>query len=115
MSERVPMSPNPAELVRSNDVELSATSVPGKVGKRFSMVVDELVLMKAPRAAVVHALERLGEQVACPMQREVEQRVGEILADRAWLRPIVEDEIRKTVRAHILSIFAPPEEAPDEQ
>lgn len=94
--QRVPMRPARSGWIRDADVSISTE--PQAIGRRFNMDVNEVVLAQMGKHALEAAVEQLGQHVAYEHQHEIHTLVATALLDKAWALPIIEDEMRRCVR-----------------
>lgn len=100
----VPM-PTRANWIGEDDVAASATKLPN-YGRRFSMDVAEEVLGRMGREMLPHIAQRLAERVVHEHSAAIQKTVLDYLGDRAWAAPIIEDELRKTVRRFAFDLLS---------
>jgi hypothetical protein len=86
------------------DDDVQIMSMP-PMGTRFFMDVNDEVLAKFGARALEHAIQRLGESIAYQHQPEIQTAVNAALYDHAWVRPIIEQEIRESVRDYIYGML----------
>jgi hypothetical protein len=79
---------------------------PPLIGRRFSMIVSEEMLAQIGARGLEHAAERLGQEVAYRHQGDIQKAVDRYLFDGSWLRPIIEDELRRMAREFVLSLWS---------
>lgn len=91
-------------IAEGDDMRLSLTPPP--MGRRFSMDINETVLLQLGARALEAAVEQLGRHVAYEHQHEIHAVVAEVLLDRAWALPIIEEELREAARAMVLSLWS---------
>lgn len=102
--QRVAM-PNRSGWIADEDVNVSSVKTP-RIGRRYSMDVDESVLAQIGARALEHAIQRLGEHVAYEHQHEIHSAVSTLVHDIAWAKPIIEQEMRRAVREMVLSLWS---------
>lgn len=99
---RVPMRRR-AQWVGADDVNMTTT--PPLCGRRFTMDVSDVALSQMGARVIEHAIERLGQEVPYRYVVEIQQTVVRLLDDREWARPIIEEELRRGVRAYVKDLF----------
>lgn len=105
MSERVPMPAKRGGWVHDEDMAVSLKpNFP--VGQRFSMDINEAVLRQLGARALEHAAERLGQHVAHEHIGDIQQAVDRYLFDGSWVKPIIEEEIRRAAREFVLALWS---------
>ena len=107
---RVPMKPKPASMIAEDDVAASVTTLSGRVGRRFSLDIDEEVLAKMGAMATEHIAGELGKQVAYRHQHLIEAAVSSYLTDRAWAEPIIRAAIRESVNRIVFDMLSSAEQ-----
>jgi hypothetical protein len=105
MQERVPMRPKSGGWINAEDIDLQIRSEP-RVGVRsVSMVIDEAVLAQIGAKAFEAAVEQYGKHVAYEHMDRIQGLVVNLLLDKTWLMPIVENELRRATRDMVLSLW----------
>jgi hypothetical protein len=93
-----------AGILSADDVQAAAMRLPS-VGVRFSMDVAEDALARMGREAIPHIALDIAKRVVYDNQDLIRSVITDYLRNREWCEPIIEDEIRKTVRAHVRGMF----------
>lgn len=95
---RVPLPSRPSMLAE-DDVAASITKMP-KFARRFSLDVAEDALAQMGREMLPHIALRIAERAVHhpEQQAKIVNAVATYLDDPSWVAPIIEDELRKTIR-----------------
>lgn len=102
---RVPMPPNVGAFIADADLALTAEGSSVRMGRRISMDIADEVWVKAGRAAIAHAVERLANDVVHRHGPEIHAAVHSFILDRSWAEPIIREAIRESVHAVILDML----------
>jgi len=97
--------PRKTGWIGEDDVHVSSTQTP-MVGRRFSMDINEDLLAQVGARALEHAIEKLGQHVAYEHLGDIQRAVDACLMDKAWIQPILEDELRRCTRDFVLSLWS---------
>lgn len=102
---RVPMK-GKSTWLKEDDVNISSTTLTHRVARRFSMDVDEQVLAQIGARALESAVDALGRHVAYEHEGDIRQAVDKFLFDGTWVKPILEQEIRRAAREFVLALWS---------
>lgn len=92
-------------FVSSEDVEVRFD--PPKVGRAAAtMIVSEEVLSQIGARAVEAAVDEMGKVAVYAHQGEIETAVRHVLHDHDWIKPIIENELRRATRDFVLSLWS---------
>lgn len=91
------MPSKPPEMFGEFDVAAAMTPTT-RYARRFTMDVSEDALANMGRQAMPHIALQIAERAVHEHAPLIQNTVSDYLADRAWAAPIIEDELRKTVR-----------------
>jgi len=86
--------------------DVSVSMEPPLIGRRFSMDISEEVLAQIGARALEYAVEKLGQYVAHEHLPDIQHAVHSLLMDHSWIQPIIEDELRRSVREFVLSLWS---------
>jgi hypothetical protein len=86
--------------------DAASVAIAPPIGRRFSMIIDEAALAQMGSRVVEAAIDQLGRTVPHVYASEIQTAVDRLLFDRAWLEPILENEIRRCAREFILSLWS---------
>jgi hypothetical protein len=96
-------------LVALEDVDIRYE--PLQIGQVVAkMILSEQVILdhrKIAARALEVAVDEMGKAAAYAHQGEIQRAVDDVLRDTAWIRPIIEQEIRRTVSAVVAEMLRP--------
>lgn len=104
------LMPKDRAMILDDELAIGVKNIPA-IGTRFSMDVSDDALRRLGREAVAHSVVTLAEVTVHRHGREIQNAVHEFILNKEWALPIIEDEIRKTVRQMIVDMFTRPSEA----
>jgi len=101
--QRVPMPPSKVQW--GEDLDASVSLRP-RMGRRLSMDVSEEALAQIGARGLEHATKRLSQEIVHLHAADIQRTIDGLLMDRSWAEPIIEDELRRGVRAFISSLWS---------
>lgn len=77
-----------------------------KMARRFYVDISEEALAQMGARVVEAAVDQLGRTVPHLYAHEIQAAVDKLLFDFDWLKPILENEVRRATRDFVLSLWS---------
>lgn len=104
MSNELPRAPLLQRTVWLGDEDVNV-SITSPLGRRISMTVSEAALAQFGAEVVKQAVKRMGAELPHLYAAEIQRAVDQLLFDKGWLVPIIENEVRRATRDFVLSLW----------
>lgn len=101
---RVPMQRKQTSWVSTEDAALNIE--PPIIGRRFSMDINEEVLLQIGTRALESAVDTLGRHIAYEHRGDIQAAIDRYLFDASWVKPIIEDEMRRAAREFVMALWS---------
>ena len=89
------------------DPDVKVSSAPFREGRRYNMDVSNALLAQCGEIALREAAAQLGRAIAYEQQNRLHSLVVDTLVnDPAWVKSIIEQELRKAARAMVHSLWS---------
>lgn len=101
---RVPMRRSRSPVWDDSD-HVATQFEPPLTGRKFSMFVSEELLAQFGQRAMEEATKHLGQHIVYEHQGTIDAVVSRVLLDPEFMKPIIEQELRRAVRNMVLSLW----------